>query len=176
MDAPCAEVLPFVSVYGTMEYLWTPESQRAGASPAPWTLRSAWSPKTLWPRKPLEGKGEKSRSFRSRRFITRSPACGGIWENGSASTWTPAVLAALPEHSVVIALVWLGHLAARLIFPGTFFCGWAFPRWSPSCRRPRFYSIQNDVLSPVCFGAAFIFLAKFLRAETPGIRLGSSPA
>jgi hypothetical protein len=35
-----------------------------------------------------------------------------------------------------------------------------------------FYAIQNDVLSPVCFGAAFIFLVKFLRAETPDLRLG----
>jgi hypothetical protein len=35
-----------------------------------------------------------------------------------------------------------------------------------------FYSIQNDVLSPLCFGAAFICLVKFLRAESPGVRLG----
>jgi hypothetical protein len=35
-----------------------------------------------------------------------------------------------------------------------------------------FYGIQNDVLSPLCFGAAFIFLVKFWRAEIPGARLG----
>ena len=34
-----------------------------------------------------------------------------------------------------------------------------------------FYSIQNDVLSPVCFGAAFILLVHLARMETPGLRL-----
>jgi hypothetical protein len=37
-----------------------------------------------------------------------------------------------------------------------------------------FYSIQNDVLSPLTFGAAFICLVKFLRADTPGVRLGAA--
>jgi hypothetical protein len=35
-----------------------------------------------------------------------------------------------------------------------------------------FYSIQNDVLSPLCFGAAFLCLIKLLRAENPAVRLG----
>jgi hypothetical protein len=35
-----------------------------------------------------------------------------------------------------------------------------------------FYSINNDVLSPLCFGTAFVFLVKFLRAEIPAVRLG----
>ena len=37
-----------------------------------------------------------------------------------------------------------------------------------------FYSIQNDVLSPLCFGAAFICLVKLLRADAPGARLGTA--
>jgi hypothetical protein len=36
-----------------------------------------------------------------------------------------------------------------------------------------FYSIQNDVLSPLCFGAAFICLVKLLRTDAPGVRLGA---
>ena len=39
LDTPCAEVLPFISVYGTVEYLWPPESQPGGRiAPPPWTL------------------------------------------------------------------------------------------------------------------------------------------
>jgi hypothetical protein len=34
-----------------------------------------------------------------------------------------------------------------------------------------FYSIQNDVLSPVCFGVSFIFLMRLWRAEVPGASL-----
>ena len=38
----------------------------------------------------------------------------------------------------------------------TAFCGSAFRRCWPSSRKRAFYSIQNDVLSPLAFGAAFI--------------------
>lgn len=73
---------------------------------------------------------------------------------------------------VVVTLVWLGHLAARLVFPENFFLRLGVPALVAFMPQTAFYSIQNDVLSPVCFGAAFIFLVKLLRAETPDLRLG----
>ena len=36
-----------------------------------------------------------------------------------------------------------------------------------------FYSIENDVLSPLCFGAAFICLVRLLRADVPDVRSGT---
>ncbi len=39
MVAPSDEVLPYIAIYGTSEYLWTPESQPGGRfAPPPWTL------------------------------------------------------------------------------------------------------------------------------------------
>jgi hypothetical protein len=35
-----------------------------------------------------------------------------------------------------------------------------------------FYSIQNDVLSPVCFGVAFLCLVRLMNAEIPSVRPG----
>ncbi len=35
-----------------------------------------------------------------------------------------------------------------------------------------FYTVSNDILSPLCFGAAYIFLVKLLCAERPDVRLG----
>lgn len=72
----------------------------------------------------------------------------------------------------IIALAWLGYIAARLVFPGRKFLQVGVPALVAFIPQTAFYSIQNDVLSPLCFGAAFIGLVKLLRAENPGVRLG----
>jgi hypothetical protein len=73
----------------------------------------------------------------------------------------------------VAALVWLGFVAARLVFPERKFLQFAVPALLAFLPQSAFYSIQNDVLSPLCFGAAFICAIKFMRAETPDLRLGA---
>jgi len=70
-------------------------------------------------------------------------------------------------------LVWLGYLAARIVFPENLFLRLGVPALLAFIPQTAFYSINNDVLSPLCFGATFICLIKFLRAETPGVRLGT---
>lgn len=74
----------------------------------------------------------------------------------------------------VAALVWLGYLAARMIFPERKFLRIGVPALLASMPQSVFYSIENDVLSPLCFGAAFVLLMKFLRAEKPGVWLGNA--
>jgi hypothetical protein len=75
---------------------------------------------------------------------------------------------------LVAVLVWLGYVAARLVFPGERFLQLGVPAVLAFFPQTAFYSIQNDVLSPVCFGAAFVLLVHLGRAETPGIRLGAA--
>jgi len=72
----------------------------------------------------------------------------------------------------VAALVWLGYVATRLVFPKERFFRVGVPAMLAFLPQTAFYSIQNDVLSPVCFGAAFILLARLNRVELPGVRLG----
>jgi hypothetical protein len=72
------------------------------------------------------------------------------------------------------ALVWLGHAAARTIFPENSFLRLGVPALLAFIPQTAFYAIQNDALSPLCFGAAFILLVKFFQAETPGARLGAA--
>ena len=74
----------------------------------------------------------------------------------------------------VVLLVWLGHLAARIVFPENLFLRIGVPALLAFMPQTAFYSIQNDTLSPLCFGAAFILLVKFLRAETPGAGMGAA--
>jgi hypothetical protein len=73
---------------------------------------------------------------------------------------------------LIVVLVWLGFAAARLVFPAQKFLQIGVPALIAFIPQTAFYSIENDVLSPLCFGTAFIFLIKYLRAENPGVRLG----
>ena len=69
------------------------------------------------------------------------------------------------------ALAWLGNLAARTIFPKNYFLRLGVPALLAFIPQTTFYSIENDVLSPLCFGAAFICLVRLLRADVPDVRL-----
>jgi hypothetical protein len=75
---------------------------------------------------------------------------------------------------IVAALVWMGFAAARLVFPESRFLRLGVPALLAFFPQSAFYSIQNDVLSPLCFGAAFIGLVRWWQAEIPGARLGAA--
>jgi Predicted membrane protein (DUF2142) len=74
----------------------------------------------------------------------------------------------------VAALVWLGYIAARLIFPENKFVRLGVPALIAFLPQTTFYGIQNDVLSPLVFGTAFILLVKLSRAEIPEMKLGAA--
>jgi hypothetical protein len=99
----------------------------------------------------------------------------GLWWRGEGvriSRRLFALLGPVPEHLFVVALVWLGFVAARMIFPENLFLKIGVPALLAFFPQTAFYSIQNDVLSPLCFGAAFICLVKLLRADAPGCGWG----
>ena len=73
---------------------------------------------------------------------------------------------------IVAMVVWLGWLAARLVFPADKFLRLGVPALLAFFPQSAFYSIQNDVLSPVCFGAAFIYLIHLMNEDIPKVRLG----
>lgn len=75
---------------------------------------------------------------------------------------------------IVVVVVWLGWLTARLIFPNEIFPRLAVPALLSVFPQSAFYSIQNDVLSPLCFGAVFLCLVKWSRAPNPGAGLGAA--
>src|SRR5438477_385437 len=72
---------------------------------------------------------------------------------------------------VAAALVWVGFVAAKLVFPDRQFMRLSVPLLLAVWPQTAFYSIQSDVLSPLCFGVAFVALIKFLQAEQPTLYL-----
>lgn len=66
------------------------------------------------------------------------------------------------------ALVWLAYACARAIFPDELFLRLGVPFLIAVWPQDVFYSIQSDVLSPVCFGLALIALLRMLSSDAPG--------
>ena len=75
---------------------------------------------------------------------------------------------------IVVAVVWLGWLAARKVFLENLFARLAVPALVACMPQTAFYAINNDILAPLVFGAAFWLLLKFWAAEIPSTRLAAA--
>jgi len=71
----------------------------------------------------------------------------------------------------VAVLVWLGWVAARKIFPENVFIRLAVPALIAFLPQTTFYAINNDILTPLTFGVAFVFLLKVWDEENLSPRL-----
>lgn len=164
---------PYVVIYGTHEYLWASNDFPAARFPPPWT-------------RPMEEIGPRLVAWEaSWNQVTNHEALqpplyyaltGLAWRAGTALGLHDGFLLyglRFLNLFVVAALVWLGFAAARTVFPDNAFLKLGVPALLAFLPQTAFYSIQNDVLSPLCFGAAFIGLVKLSRAEVPGARLGT---
>jgi hypothetical protein len=74
---------------------------------------------------------------------------------------------------IVCLLIWLGWYTAGQVFPDNIFPRIGVPAFIASMPQSAFYSIQNDTLSPLCFGVAFICLLRLFQAEIPSWRMGA---
>jgi hypothetical protein len=75
--------------------------------------------------------------------------------------------------AIIVVVVWLGYFASRLIFPENTFLKLGVPAMLVCIPQTTFYSISNDNLSTICFGATFICLLKWLNTPTPCAWLGA---
>jgi hypothetical protein len=66
---------------------------------------------------------------------------------------------------IMALLVWLGWVGARLVFGDDLFPRLAVPALIAFLPQSAFYSIQSDVLSPVCCGTVFVCLVRLLRGD-----------
>lgn len=170
----CDEALDFVAIYHTPEYLWPPSTFPGGKiPPPPWTLPINAAAKNLLDTKALwKEKVKNQEASQPPLYYTLAAMWWhlGKWfglDGGHLLYWIRFL-----NVFFVAALVWIGHVAARTIFPNRWFLRLGVPAMLAFLPQTAFYAIQNDVLSPLCFGAAFILLVKFGGAEIPGARLG----
>ena len=75
---------------------------------------------------------------------------------------------------IIAALVVLGFVASRMVFQGRRWLWLGVPLLLSFFPQDAFYSIQSDVLSPLCFGVAFVCLVKWLPGvDAPDRRLSA---
>lgn len=168
------ESLRYIVIYGSLEYLWPPERfEGKQFPPPPWKQPIEKIAPFLLAREAM-WKAPNHESSQPPLYYTTA----GLWWNiGSALGFEGGRLMywlRFLNIVFIMALVWLGYGAARLVFPGQTFLQYGVPTLVAFMPQSAFYSIGNDMLSALCFGAAFILLNQFLREESPGARLGAA--
>jgi hypothetical protein len=175
LEPVSVESAQYIVIYGTTEYLVNPAGLPSGQFPPPsWTQPAEKVSQALFANESIWRKVKNWEAAQQPLYYILAGAWWrlGGWlgfEGGHLLYWLRFL-----NIFFLTALVRLGYVAARIIFPGRKFLRLAVPALLAFMPQSAFYSIQNDVLSPLCFGAAFVLLIKFLRAETPGVRLGTA--
>lgn len=76
--------------------------------------------------------------------------------------------------ALIVAIVWLGYFTARMVFPGHQFVRLGVPAVLAFMPQTAFYSIEDDVLSVIGFGVAFICVLRWTSAENISAPLGAA--
>jgi Predicted membrane protein (DUF2142) len=172
MELLSAETTPYAVIFGTREFLWPSNNFPIAQFPPPWT-------QPMEKIKPMllshEAAWNNVKNYEASQPPLYYALAASWWDLGKACGLHDGLLLywlRFLNIVFIVTLVWSGYVAAWMIFPENLFLRLAVPALIAFIPQTAFYSVQNDVLSPLCFGAAFICLIKFLRAEIPDVRLG----
>lgn len=164
------EWLRYYALFGSPEYYFTPESLGGSVFPAP-----------LWTHPIEELKADLPKYEQARRTLNHESSqpplyyllAGAWWRMGEWCGFHDGYLLywlRFLNVPLVAALVWIGYACARLAFPGRKFLRLAVPALLACMPQTVFYSVTNDILSPLCFGLAFIGLLRWRESAVPEIR------
>jgi hypothetical protein len=172
LDTTTAEAVPYIAIFGTPEYFWHRSAfADTGIPPPLWQQPDAMRPHVL--------KTEAFWSVQHNPEAVQPPlyyALAGLW-------WRLGELCGLHDGALlyavrflniffIVALVWVGFIAARLVFPENDFPRIAVPLLLAFLPQTTFYSINNDVLSPLAFGVTFVCVIRLWQEDAPGIPIG----
>jgi Predicted membrane protein (DUF2142) len=168
------ETLDRIVLYASPEFLFAPEQFSGGKFPAP-----------LWKQSGPEAEQE----------ITATKAAWGSEINFESSQpplyyalatfwcWIGKQMGLVGLESLywvrflnvplIAIVVWMGYLTARMIAPERVDLRVGVPLLLAFIPQTVFYTINNDVLSPLCFGALFLCILQWLRTNAPGFLLGA---
>jgi len=173
LSPPSPEALPFMVLFGTPEFLGPPARAADGRLlPPPW-------------KQPLDRIRQnvlhEEAAYRA-NFKNQEAASPPLYYALAGAWWRLGGLLKLDglqllywlrflNVPLVAALVWLGARAARAIFPENRFIRLAVPALIAGLPQTTFYAINNDLLTPLTFGAAFLLLLKLWDTEevSPGL-------
>ncbi len=145
------ETLDWIVTYASPEFLAMPEQFPNGQFPAP-----------LWKRSGPEVEAEIA-------------ATKTVWssEVNFESSQPPLYYALAMNVPLIAIVVWMGYRAARMIAPERVELRIGVPLLIAFIPQNVFYAMNNDVLSPVSFGALFLCSLQWLRAKNASLWLGA---
>jgi len=168
------ETLNWIVPYASPEFLFPPEQFPDGKFPTP-----LW--KQRWPEVEPEIASTRAAWNGEINFESSQPplyyALAGLWwwigkQIGlvgiQALYWIRFLNAAL-----MAIVVWLGYVAARTIAPERLDLRIGVPLLVAFIPQNVFYAMNNDVLSPLCFGVLFLCVLQWLRKDAPSLSLGA---
>jgi Predicted membrane protein (DUF2142) len=164
--------LPYLSRYASPEFLSAPEDFEGGyfgpiwKHPAEEVAPTITRIEEIWSRTPNQECSQPPVYY----VLAAAWFHIGQWlgmKDGSALYWVR-----LLNVVFVAALVWLAYVATRMIFPDQVALRLGIPLLIAAIPQDAFYGIDNDVLSPICFGLTFICLLRWIRCNPPSMGLG----
>jgi hypothetical protein len=164
--------LPYLSRYASPEFLAAPESFEGGYYGPLWTHPAEEVAPTLaaleeiWGKTPNQECSQPPLYYATAAFWFNIGQWIGV-KGGSALYWIRFLNVAL-----IPAVVWLAYAAARIVLPDQIAMRVGIPLLVAFIPQDAFYGIENDVLSPICFGAIFICLVRWFREDGPPFILG----
>jgi uncharacterized membrane protein len=164
--------LPYLSHYASPEFLSAPEDFEGGYFGPMWKHPPEEVAPTIARIEEIWGHTPNQECSQPPLYYVFAAAwfhVGG-WigvKDGSALYWVRFLNVAF-----MAALVWLAYVAAKLIFPDHVALRLGVPLLIAAVPQDTFYGINNDVLSPICFGLVFICLIRWFSRDKPSISLG----
>ena len=168
------ETLNWIVPYASPEFLFPPEHFPDGKFPAP-----LW--KEPWSKVEPEIAATRAAWSSEINFESSQPplyyALAGLWWwigkhiglVGIELLYSIRFLNA----AVMAIVVWLGYVAARTIAPERLDLRIGVPLLLAFIPQNVFYAMNNDVLSPLCFGVLFLCVLQWLRTDAPSLLLGA---
>lgn len=168
------ETLNWVVPYASPEFLFPPERFPGGKFPSP-----LW--KESWAKAEPELAVTKAAWSSEINFESSQPPL--YYALASAWWWIGKHIGLVGIQSLywirflnvplIAMMVWLGYVAARTIAPEQIDLRIGVPLLLSFLPQSVFYAMNNDVLSPLCFGALFLCLLQWLRTNAPSFLLGA---
>jgi Predicted membrane protein (DUF2142) len=164
--------LPYLSHYASPEFLSAPEDFEGGYFGPMWKHPPEEVAPTIARIEEIWGHTPNQECSQPPLYYVFAAAWFhvGQWlgvKDGSALYWVRFL-----NVVFIAALVWLAYVAARLMFPEQIALRLGVPLLIAAVPQDTFYAINNDVLSPICFGLVFIGLIKWFSQSQTSIGLG----
>jgi len=161
-----------IALYGSPEYFMAPSQFATNEFPHPnWTLPAEQRKEVVEKNSAWWRSNENHESGEPPLYY----GIAGLWLNlghalGINGGWL-FYWVRLLNVFVAATIVWLGYVAAKLVFPDREFMRLSVPLLLAIWPQTTFYSVQSDSFSALWFGIAFVGLVKLLQTERPPVPL-----